>query len=89
MRPDPVNLEYDELFEATNLPVQITDQSLRTQHISARNAGAFAAKRIAADDVGYRPAGRRYALKRYSLRRGYVFWKEDISELNQLKRSWS
>ena len=24
-------------------------------------------------------------LKRYSLRRGYVFWKEDISELNQLQ----
>ena len=24
-------------------------------------------------------------MKRYSLRRGYVFWKEDISELNQLQ----
>ena len=28
-----------------------------------RDAGAFAAKRIAADDVGYRPAGRRYAFE--------------------------
>lgn len=28
-------------------------------------------------------------LKRHKLRRGWVFWKEDVSALNQVQRSWS
>ena len=79
------NLEYDELFEATNLPVQITDQSLRTQHISAAMPEPLPQnelQRMTSDTV---QLDGNTLLKRYSLRRGYVFWKEDISELNQLQ----
>ena len=79
------NLEYDELFEATNLPVQITDQSLRTQHISAAMPEPLPQnelQRMTSDTV---QLDGETLLKRYSLRRGYVFWKEDISELNQLQ----
>ena len=79
------NLEYDELFEATNLPVQITDQSLRTQHISAAMPEPLPQnelQRMTSDTV---QLDGDTLLKRYSLRRGYVFWKEDISELNQLQ----
>lgn len=57
------NLEYDELFEATNLPVQITDQSLRTQHISAAMPEPLPQnelQRMTSDTV---QLGRRYAFE--------------------------
>ena len=57
------NLGYDELFEATSLPVQITDPAFCLPICVCRHAGGFAAKRAAADAAGYRPSERRYAFE--------------------------
>ncbi len=80
------NMGYDELFEATTLPVQITDDSLRTRYTSAAGAPLpeETLRRIEADSV--RLDGDTL-LKRHRLRRGYVFWQEDISELNRVSEA--
>ena len=35
------NLGYDELFEATSLPVQITDRAFHSQYVSVAMQGAL------------------------------------------------
>jgi len=80
------NLGYDELFEATSLPVQITDRAFRSQYVSVAMQGALPQselRQITQDTVQLDDDT---LLKRHKLRRGWAFWKEDVSKLNQLRQ---
>ena len=80
------NRGYDELLEATTLPVQITDEAFCTKHASVtmrpllpqRELRQITQDTVQLDDDSL--------LKRHKLRRGWAFWKEDVSELNQLRQ---
>ena len=77
------NRGYDELLEATTLPVQITDEAFCTKHASVtmrpllpqRELRQITQDTVQLDDDSL--------LKRHKLRRGWAFWKEDVSELAQ------
>ena len=78
------NMGYDELFAATTLPVQITDADFSLRRTSAAIREPMpqdVLRQMTADTV--RLDGNTL-LKRHPLRGGWVFWKEDISELNWL-----
>ena len=80
------NRGYDELLEATTLPVQITDETFCTKHASATMRPPLPQselRQIAQDTVQLDDDT---LLKRHKLRRGWAFWKEDVSELNQLRQ---
>ena len=80
------NRGYDELLEATTLPVQITDENFCTKHASATMRPPLPQselRQIAQDTVQLDDDT---LLKRHKLRRGWAFWKEDVSELNQLRQ---
>ena len=80
------NRGYDELLEATTLPVQITDETFCTKHASATMRPPLPQselRQITQDTVQLDDDT---LLKRHKLRRGWAFWKEDISELNQLRQ---
>ena len=80
------NLGYGELFEATSLPVQITDHAFCSQYVSVAMEGALQQSgpwQIRQDAVHLDDDT---LLKRHKLRRGWVFWKEDISALNQIRK---
>lgn len=80
------NRGYDELLEATTLPVQITDEAFCTKHASVtmrpllpqRELRQITQDTVQLDDDSL--------LKRHKLHRGWAFWKEDVSELNQLRQ---
>ena len=80
------NRGYDELLDATTLPVQITDEAFCTKHASVtmrpllpqRELRQITQDTVQLDDDSL--------LKRHKLRRGWAFWKEDVSELNQLRQ---
>ncbi len=81
------NMGYDELFEATMLPVQITNEDFSLRNISAAMSEPIpqdALRQMDADTVEL-DAGT--LLKRHPLRGGWVFWEEDISELNRLREA--
>jgi len=80
------NLGYDELFEATSLPVQITDPAFCSQYVSAAMQGALPQSELRQmqQDIAHLDCDT--LLKRHKLRRGWVFWKEDISALNQIRK---
>jgi len=80
------NLGYDELFEATSLPVQITDQAFCPQYVSVAMRGALPPNELRQMRVDTIHLGDDTLLKRHRLRSGWVFWKEDISALNQIRR---
>ena len=80
------NLGYDELFEATSLPVQITDQAFCSQYVSVAMRGALPPNELRQMRVDTIHLGDDTLLKRHKLRRGWVFWKEDISALNQIRK---
>ena len=80
------NLGYDELFEATSLPVQITDQAFCSQYVSVAMQGALPPNELRQMRVDTIHLGDDTLLKRHKLRRGWVFWKEDISALNQIRK---
>ena len=80
------NLGYDELFEATSLPVQITDQAFCSQYVSVAMRGALPPNELRQMRVDTIHLGDDTLLKRHKLRRGWVFWKEDISALNQIQK---
>ena len=80
------NLGYDELFEATSLPVQITDQAFCSQYVSVAMRGALPPNELRQMRVDTIHLGDDTLLKRHRLRRGWVFWKEDISALNQIRK---
>lgn len=80
------NRGYDELLEATTLPVQITDETFCTKHASATMRPPLPQselRQITQDTVQLNDDT---LLKRHKLRRGWAFWKEDVSELNQLRQ---
>lgn len=80
------NLGYDELFEATSLPVQITDQAFCSKYVSAAMQGTLPQSKLRhiQQDTVYLDDDT--LLKRHKLRRGWVFWKEDISVLSQVQK---
>ena len=80
------NLGYDELFEATSLPVQITDRALCPQFVSAAMQEPLPQSELRSMQQDSVHLGGDTLLKRHALRRGWVFWKEDVSELNQLRQ---
>ena len=78
------NMGYDALFEATMLPVQITNADFSLCHISAAMREPIpqdTLRQIGEDTVELDDDT---LLKRHPLRSGWVFWEEDISELNRL-----
>ena len=78
------NMGYDELFEATMLPVQITNADFSLRHISAAMREPIpqdTLRQMGADTV---ELDADTLLKRHSLHGGWVFWEEDVSELNRL-----
>ena len=80
------NLGYDELFEATSLPVQITDHAFCTHYVSVAMQGALPQSELRQMQQDTVHLGDDTLLKRHKLRRGWVFWKEDISALNQIRK---
>ena len=80
------NLGYDELFEATSLPVQITDQAFCSQYVSVAMRGALPPNELRQMRVDTIHLGDDTLLKRHRLRSGWMFWKEDISALNQIRK---
>ena len=80
------NLGYDELFEATSLPVQITDRAFRSQYVSVAMQGALPQSELRQMQQDAVHLGSDTLLKRHRLRRGWVFWKEDISALQQIRK---
>ena len=82
----PSNLGYDELFEATSLPVQITDQAFCSQYVSVAMQGTLPPNELRQMRQDTIHLGDDTLLKRHKLRRGWVFWKEDISALNQIRK---
>ncbi len=80
------NLGYDELFEATSLPVQITDKALCPQFVSAAMQQPLPQSELRSMQQDSVRLSGDMLLKRHALRRGWVFWKEDVSELNQLRQ---
>ena len=80
------NLGYDELFEATSLPVQITDSAFCPQYVSAAMQEALPQSELRQMQQDIVHLSDDTLLKRHRLRRGWVFWKEDISALNQIRK---
>ena len=80
------NLGYDELFEATSLPVQITDHAFCTQYVSVAMQGALPQSELRQMQQDTVHLSDDTLLKRHRLRSGWVFWKEDISALNQIRK---
>ena len=80
------NLGYDELFEETSLPVQITDRAFRSQYVSVAMQGALPQSELRKMQQDAVHLSNDTLLKRHRLRRGWVFWKEDISALNQIRK---
>ena len=80
------NRGYDELFEATRLPAQITDPAFCSQYMSAAMQEALPQNELRQMRQDTVHLGDDTLLKRHKLRRGWVFWKEDVSALNQIRR---
>ncbi len=80
------NLGYDELFEATSLPVQITDHAFHSKYVSVAMQRALPQSELRQMQQDTVHLGDDTLLKRHKLRRGWVFWKEDISALNQIRK---
>ena len=80
------NLGYDELFEATSLPVQITNHVFRSKYVSVAMQGALPQSELRQMQQDTVHLSDDTLLKRHKLRRGWVFWKEDISALNQIRK---
>ena len=81
------NLGYGELFEATTLPVQITDADFSLKHVSAAMQMPLPQSELRQMGLDTVWLDEDTLLKRHPLRNGWVFWREDISELNQLQEA--
>ena len=79
------NIGYDELFEATTLPVQITDSALCPKYMSAAMHEPLPQSELQHMQQDVVRQDNNTLLKRHKLRHGWVFWTEDISELNQIR----
>ena len=80
------NTGYAELLEATTLPVQITDENFTVRHASAAMRELVPKHTLQHMNTATLRLDEHTLLKRQALRKGWVFWKEDISELNQLQQ---
>lgn len=80
------NRGYDELLEATTLPVQITDEAFCTKHASVTMRPLLPQRELRQITQDTVQLDDDTLLKRHKLRRGWAFWKEDVSELNQLRQ---
>ena len=80
------NLGYDELFEATSLPVQITDHALCTKYASIAMQKPLPQSELRHMQQDTVQMDDDTLLKRHRLRSGWVFWTEDISALNQIRK---
>ena len=80
------NLGYDELFEATSLPVQITDHALCTKYASIAMQKPLPQSELRHMQQDTVQLDDDTLLKRHRLRSGWVFWKEDIFALNQIRK---
>lgn len=77
------NQGYTELFKAADLSVQITDMHGRVKYSTAK-VRAEGETLLSVDGEDSVMLDRDTILKRHKLRKGYVFWREDISELNKI-----
>ena len=83
------NIGYDELLEATTIPVQITGTDFSLRHTSKAMQSPLpidTLQQMTSDSV---LLDQDTLLKRHSLQRGWVFWTEDISEWNQIQEELS
>ncbi len=80
------NMGYDEMFEATSLPVQITDDEFCTQYVSTAMREPLPQRELREMKLDEVQLDGDTLLKCHALRRGWVFWEEDISELNQIRK---
>ena len=80
------NFRYDELFEATSLPVQITDHALCTKYASIAMQKPLPQSELRHMQQDTVQLDDDTLLRRHRLRSGWVFWKEDISALNQIRK---
>ena len=80
------NMGYDELLEATSLPVQITDSEFNTKYISSAMQEPLPESIIMDMTQDAVKLDENTLLKRHRLRRGWVFWKEDILKLNNIQK---
>ncbi len=81
------NMGYNALFEATTLPAQITDADFSLRHISNAMREPIPQETLRQMDTDTAMLDDDTLLKRHSLRSGWVFWEEDISELNRLNEA--
>lgn len=83
------NIGYDELLEATTIPVQITGTDFSLRHTSKAMQSPLpidTLQQMTSDSV---LLDQDTLLKRHSLQRGWVFWTEDISEWNRIQEELS
>ena len=78
------NIGYDELFEATTLPIQITNTNFETTHISNTMKEPIEKDVLRHMQTNTILLDNDTLLKKHSVHNGYVYWKEDISEMNTL-----
>ena len=73
------NLGYDELFEATSLPVQITDRAFRSQYVSVAMQGALPQNELRQMRQDAVHLGNDTLLKRHRLRARFpgLEWEQD------------
>ncbi len=79
------NMGYVELFEAASLPIQITDTDFVLKQSSAAMQDVLSKDLLQNMDADTVNLDNDILLKRHHLSDGWVFWEEDISELNRLK----
>ncbi len=78
------NIGYNELFEATTLPIQITNTDYEITHVSHALKEPIEPKLLKQMQTSTILLDNNTLLKKYELNNGYVYWKEDISEMNAL-----
>ncbi len=81
------NTGYDELFEAAMLPVQITNTDFSLKQISVAMGEPIPQDVLQQMEADTSMLDNDTILNRHPLHGGWVFWEEDISELNRLREA--
>ena len=79
------NKDYDELLYATTIPVQITDTDFSLKHTSSALQNPLSSDILRHMNSDTVMLDKDTILKRHPLQDGWVFWTEDISELNRIQ----
>lgn len=79
----PTNTDYDALFEANNLKVQIVDSEYNVQYASS-NAPKLSVAAMKQSKSGTTALDKNTLLKSNPIPGGYVLWLEDITEITTL-----